>query len=197
MRERRQEHRRIGKPAADNDVGPRFESRDDRVRAELSIHADDWHTHIGKYAWLVHQWLVVRNLAGNVIALYASDLETLEAEFARNLDRALRRCAGVGRSHIGDDRGAGSAARRQQRLHAAAEMRIVASLRVGHSIAMGECYGALTQAFQHHDIEFAELDQIDSRIEPIRSEAGSGADAKRWGRSAHVAVLRRIRSVTP
>ena len=79
----------------------------------MRVEVEGGHAHIGKYAWLVHEWLVVRHQAGNVIALYARDFETLEAEFARNLDRALCRCAGIGRSHIGDDRRCVTRLRRQ------------------------------------------------------------------------------------
>ena len=51
----------------------------------MRVEVEGGHAHIGKYAWLVHEWLVVWHQAGNVIASYARDLETLEAEFARNL----------------------------------------------------------------------------------------------------------------
>src|SRR5471032_2764162 len=58
-------------------------------------------------------------------------------------------------------------------------MCVVTALGVGHPIAMAEGYGALAQAFEHHDIELAAFDQIDRRIEPVGGKSRAGTDAKR------------------
>ena len=102
--------------------------------------------------------------------------ESLEAEFARDLDGALGRRARVGGAHVGDDRRAGRAAGRQQRAHAALELRVIAARGIGHAVAMAEGHGALAEAFQHDGIELAALDQIDRRLEPVGGKAGAGAD---------------------
>ena len=63
-------------------------------------------------------------------------------------------------------------------LHAALEMRIIAARRIGHAVAVAEGDGALAQAFQHHGVELAALDQIDRRLEPVGGKARAGADAE-------------------
>ena len=45
-------------------------------------------------------------------------------------------------------------------------------------VAMAEGHGAFAQAFQYQDIEFAALDEIDRRVEPVGGKASAGADAK-------------------
>ena len=70
------------------------------------------------------------------------------------------------------------AAGRQQRAHAALEMRVVAARGIGHAVAVGEGDGALAEAFEHDDVELAALDQIDGRLQPVGGEARAGADAE-------------------
>ena len=179
MRERREEHRRIGEPAADDHVGVGLERRHDRVGAEIGVHADHRHADVGERAGLVHEGLIGRHERGDVVAFDAGDLQALEPELARDRERALGRGARIGRAHIGDHRGAGLAAGGQQRAHAPLQQRIVAARGIGHAVAVGEGDRALAQAFQHDGVELAALDQIDGGVEPVGGEARAGADAER------------------
>ncbi len=91
VRERREEHRRVGETAADDHVGVGVERGDDRVGAEIGVHADHRHVDVGERAGLVHEGLIGRHQRGHVVAFDAGDLQALEAELARDDKRALGR----------------------------------------------------------------------------------------------------------
>ena len=82
--EGREKHRRVGEPSADDHVGAGCERRDDRVGAEIGIHADHRHVDVGEGAGLVHEGLIGRHQRGDVVAFDAGDLQALEAELARD-----------------------------------------------------------------------------------------------------------------
>ena len=97
-------------------------------------------------------------------------LRPVEPELARDRERALRRRARIGRAHIGDDDGAGGAAGRQQRAHAAVEMRVVAARRVGHAVAVAK---ATVRSPRHSSTMTSSLPRC------ARSTAGSSRSAEK------------------
>ena len=178
MRQRRQKHRWVGQPTADDDIGLGAQRGENSVGAEIGVHADHRHANVRERALLVHEWLIVRQEGCNVVTLDARDLQPFQTQFAGDLDGARNRGPRIGGAHVGDHGGARRHAGRQERMHAALEMRVVASRRVRHAIAMAEGHRALAQAFQHQYVEFAALDQVDRRDGPVGGEARPGTNTK-------------------
>src|SRR5262249_26014773 len=108
----------------------------------------------------------------------ASDLQSGEAELVRNVASVFGGCTRVGRAHIADDLRSRRKALREQSEHPTLKQGVVAAPWIGHAVAMRKGDSALAQAFQHHDVEFAGLCQIDGRIEPGGGKSGSCPDSE-------------------
>ena len=78
------------------DVGAGLERRQDRVGAEIGVHADDRPADVGQRARLVHEWLCrAARYARDVVAFDAGDLQAVKPELARDR-RSVRSAAARG-----------------------------------------------------------------------------------------------------
>ena len=182
---RRQEHRRIGRAAGDDDVGAARQRFHDGPGAEVGVGRDELVAErADRLAGLFEQVVATSHHLQHVVAGDGGDLDPAEAQRAGDLLDLLGGGERVGSTHVGDDPDALGAAGGQDRLHPLDEQGIVALRGIFQLRLLGERDGALGQAFEDQVIELALLGQLDRRLDPIAGEAGAGPDPDRFHRVA-------------
>ena len=176
MDHRRQEQRRIGRAAGDDDIGARRQRLRHRFGAEIGIGGQEPVAELPDRAVELHD-LEVAVLAGieHVVADDGGDLQRGQPERLRDVGGLARRRFRVGGAHVGDDLDAFGGAERQHRAHPLFEQRVIAAVRIFHPRLLCQRHRAFAEALEHEVLDVALFGEFDRGLDAIARIAGPGA----------------------
>ncbi len=175
-----QEKRRIGGPAAEDEIGAGGDRRQQRLDADIGVGADQPEAGLGDRAALPERGLgcdPVRHL----VARDPGDAQAVQPQLVRDAPCELGRGAWVGDAHVGEDAGAAGPAGGQHGPQPMGEEAVVAERWILQPVAVAEGHRALAQALEDEPVELAAPGEVHGRVQPVGGETGATADAQRVG----------------